>query len=376
MVTRLMRLGAALLVRSGSLVKKGARGDRGRVSAHPRIRRGDVVEVRSAPEILAALDGQGRLEGLPYMPEMRQFCGRTFRVFRRADLVCVEGLNGRRWMKNAVLIEDVRCDGSAHGGCQRGCLVFWKEQWLRKLTPSEARTARVDAGSLVDLTPTPGADQGGSQPSSSPCATGTSGPPYSCQSAHLHEATEECSGWEPPQYLVDAANGNVALREFLAFAAGFVGRRLKRLVGLRPEQPWSQGRASTSKGALDLRPGEIVQVRSREEILASLDLRHRNRGLTFEQPMLEMCDRRFRVLRRVDRIIIETTGEMRPIRDTVVLEGVNCPLCPRANPFYWREIWLERVKEAREATGQTCDSSDAPRATPHVAVGAADRRTV
>jgi hypothetical protein len=349
-VTRLMRLGAALLVESGSLVKKGARGNRGRVSPHPRIRRGDVVEVQSAPEILATLDGQGRLEGLPYMPEMRQFCGRTFRVFRRADLVCVEGLDGHRWMKDAVLLEGVRCDGSAHGDCQRGCLVFWKEPWLRKLTAGELHTAGLEEGTSLDPGPAIGADQEGLQLSSFQSTTGATGARYSCQSAHLHEATEECPGWEPPQYLVDTANGNVALREFLAFAAGFVGRRLRRLVGLRLEEPWSQGKASTPGGALDLRPGEIVQVRSREEILASLDPRRRNRGLTFEQPMLEMCGRRFRVARRVDRIIIETTGEMRPIRNTVVLEGVNCSYCPRANPFYWREIWLERVKDTREAT--------------------------
>jgi hypothetical protein len=375
-VTRLMRLGAALLIQSGSLVKKGARGNRGRVSGHPRIRRGDVVEVRSAREILATLDGQGRLQGLAYMPEMRRFCGGTFRVFRRADLVCVEGLDGRRWMKDAVLLEDVWCDGSAHGDCQRGCLVFWKEQWLRKLTAGERRTARSDDGTHLAPAPPPGADQEGVQLSPSQSAAGRSGAPYSCQSAHLHEATEECAGWEPPQYLVDAANGNVSLREFLAFAAGFVGRRLKRLVGVRLEEPWSPGKASAPGGALDLQPGEIVQVRSREEILASLDPRRRNRGLTFEQPMLEMCGRRFRVQRRVDRIIIETTGEMRPIRNTVVLEGVNCSFCPRANPFYWREIWLERVEDTREVTRHSCDHSLAPGGTPHNSVTAADRRTV
>ena len=36
-----------------------------------------------------------------------------------------------RLMKSAVFLADVRCDGSAHDGCQRNCLIFWKEAWLK-----------------------------------------------------------------------------------------------------------------------------------------------------------------------------------------------------------------------------------------------------
>ncbi|HKT53112.1 MAG TPA: hypothetical protein VJP88_01570, partial [Caulobacteraceae bacterium] len=39
------------------------------------------------------------------------------------------------------------------------------------------------------------------------------------------------------------------------------------------------------------------------------------------------------------------------LKDTVVLAGLTCTgvmakNCPRSNPLYWREIWLERVDEA------------------------------
>ena len=37
---------------------------------------GDLIEVRSAAEILATLDERGELENLPFMPEMLKFCGR------------------------------------------------------------------------------------------------------------------------------------------------------------------------------------------------------------------------------------------------------------------------------------------------------------
>ena len=39
---------------------------------------GDFVEVRSKEEILATLDSSGRLDGLPFMPQMFKYCGRRF----------------------------------------------------------------------------------------------------------------------------------------------------------------------------------------------------------------------------------------------------------------------------------------------------------
>ena len=42
------------------------------------LRTGDWVEVKSALEILESLDGDGTLDGLPFMPEMMDYCGRQF----------------------------------------------------------------------------------------------------------------------------------------------------------------------------------------------------------------------------------------------------------------------------------------------------------
>ena len=95
------------------------------------FRRGEVVSVRSLNEILATLDRDGKLEGLPFMPEMAQFCGATFTVHRRAEKTCVEGV-GMRGLRGTVFLAGLRCDGSAHGGCERRCLLFWKEAWLKR----------------------------------------------------------------------------------------------------------------------------------------------------------------------------------------------------------------------------------------------------
>jgi len=49
---------------------------------------GDWVEVRSKEEILRTLDKQGKLDGLPFMPQMFKYCGKRFRVYRRAHKTC------------------------------------------------------------------------------------------------------------------------------------------------------------------------------------------------------------------------------------------------------------------------------------------------
>src|ERR1041384_6794496 len=53
-----------------------------------RLMPGDVVEVRSAGEILSTLDADGTLDKLPFMPEMLAFCGRQFRVTAQAFKTC------------------------------------------------------------------------------------------------------------------------------------------------------------------------------------------------------------------------------------------------------------------------------------------------
>src|SRR6266540_4261362 len=101
------------------------------------LRAGELVEVRSEAEILATLDEKGELDSLPFMPEMRQFCGGRFRVYKRAVKLCdTISWTGMYRMENAVHLEGVRCDGQAHGGCQAGCNTYWKEAWLGGSTPT------------------------------------------------------------------------------------------------------------------------------------------------------------------------------------------------------------------------------------------------
>src|SRR5262249_53320403 len=109
------------------------------VPGEPRLHAGDWVEIRSREEILGTLDNQGQFDGMPFMPEMFAFCGKRFRVAKRAHKTCDTAytFKGRK-MRDAVHLEGLRCSGEAHGGCEAACLIFWKTTWLRPVCGGEA----------------------------------------------------------------------------------------------------------------------------------------------------------------------------------------------------------------------------------------------
>ena len=111
-------------------------------------------------------------------------------------------------------------------------------------------------------------------------------------------------------------------------------------------------------------------MKSQEQILKTVNHRNRNRGLSFDEEMVEFCGKTFPVLRRVEKIINERTGEMMHFaNDCIMLDGATCNarfkdkrlFCPRHIYPYWREIWLTRVDgRGRELTAQPAETrSDA-----------------
>jgi hypothetical protein len=100
-------------------------------------------------------------------------------------------------------------------------------------------------------------------------------------------------------------------------------------------------------------------VKSYEEILATLNHHsNSNRGLYFDAEMVPFCGKEFLVRTRIDRFIDERTGYVRRLKTpAVILEGCCCQacysdkrmFCPRGIFSWWREIWLERVSEAKRA---------------------------
>jgi hypothetical protein len=105
---------------------------------------------------------------------------------------------------------------------------------------------------------------------------------------------------------------------------------------------------STPAESLNLRSGEWIEVKPMEGINQTLDETGHNRGLFFFPDMHSLCGKQQRVERRIEKIIVDGTGEMRQLSNTVYLENSHCGCvyaltgCPRGEFSYWREIWLRR----------------------------------
>lgn len=348
---------------------------------------GDVVEVKPAEVILAGLDDRGEFEDLPFMPEMLQFCGRRFVVDKIAFKACDTATwTGLRRMTDAVHLAGVRCDGQAHGGCQAGCLVFWKTAWLTRVSgpspnghtlertarrPSVPEQSRPQERVEARATASPPACSGCTRERLTEVAHGAcrprdagatpDRPVYSCQATELTRAAPVgIPFWDVTQYVQDVRTGNAAaLKVLRGIAIGafnlvqdLTRRKLPERFRIRGGRrfPFIHGTASrTPAEKLDLQPGDWVKVKSIEQISATLNADNNNRGLSFDPEMLKYCGRTAKVLRRVDRIVDESSGRMLEMKTPcIVLADVICTAdyhrsCPRGVYSYWREIWLERV---------------------------------
>lgn len=328
---------------------------------------GDIVEVKSATEILATLDDQGALAALPFMPEMLQHCGRRFAVDKRAEKVCdtiSAPSTGSRRLPDTVLLGDLRCDGSAHGGCQAECRLYWKEEWLHRVeggqrtTPEALDERRVTLERLVNRSAAKTVEMDGKAKSM-----------YRCQATELVRASGHLRVWDPRPYLREYTCGNVPLDRFLRITARAAIQEPLRKLGLVSRVHLKgPGTPAAPEPPLALEPGEWVQVKTRDEIARTLNPKGRHRGLWFDREMLPHCGRTYRVRGRVTRIVDERTGFMLEMKnDCVTLEGTACSgdlshgrwFCPRQIYPYWREIWLRRVDPSTEPRSGGCTDQPA-----------------
>ena len=316
------------------------------------MRTGELVEVRPADEILASLDDGDALEGVPFMPEMLQYVGRRFRVSHRVEKICdtAGGTYVSRRMRGTVMLEDLRCDGSAHGGCQAGCRLYWKEEWLRPAEPGTGASFESDETPMAELKARSSAGTRTIRElEGAPTET------YRCQATEALAASEPLNRYDPRQYVRELISGNVGPIRLLRVAMRAFSINMRRRLGLLGYVPLQRdGKPAVTGESLGLRPGDLVQVRSPEEIAPTLDEKGTTRGLFFDWEMIPYCGGTYRVSDRVERFIDDRTGKLIEISsDCIILDGVVCTgerssnrwLCPRAIYPYWREAWLRRVDE-------------------------------
>jgi hypothetical protein len=311
---------------------------------NPKLRPGDLVEVKTPYEIAHTLDAEGTVQQLPFMREMVEYCGRRFRVSRRVVKICASGMKTGSTLRgfktdDVVLLDKLRCSGADHDGCQKLCVILWREAWLRKVdeatppspvqpTDREQLRARLKTMAGPNL--------------------------YFCQASELLKATKLLPKLEGYATCIkDIRAGNCGPVEMARRIGIFLFWKVHRaLLG-----PYAHRNSkSTPTETLKLQAGELVEVKSMESIRETLDHTASNRGLWFSPNMRLLCGRQRRVERRIEKLIVDGSGEMRRLRNTVFLEGslCSCPHiafggCSRAEYVYWREIWLRRSETPAEA---------------------------
>jgi hypothetical protein len=277
-----------------------------------------------------------------------------------------------------VHLEELRCNGAAHGGCQAECLFFWKGAWLE---PADVEGAARAVSNAHDRGGANGAQVSCSEEVLREKTTRLGDTPeelrYVCQATELYRATKPLKYWNPLPYLRDVTSGNFrlghvlgvlllgALRVTIRYVKGYRAQiALYNKIAKRLGKPdyasiamW-KGDIPVSTPTPDapnsFKPGDWVRVRPISEIKATLNVKGQNRGLYFDSDMSPYCGRRLRVRGLVTQIIDEPTGKMMRMKNPcITMDGVICNseygdgrlMCPRGTLSYWRPSWLEVAGE-------------------------------
>jgi hypothetical protein len=243
--------------------------------------------------------------------------------------------------------------------------MFWREAWLKRVgpegssEPAPKSAPAADGCTLRDVERAAVVDADRQR--------------FRCQIIQLKDFTQPLRWWDVRQYVRDVMTNDVKIGtvvQAFCFAAyrklTEIGIGYRAFTGLydwvqarrgRPPFPLRGGKCEkTPTAVLGLKPGELVRVKSYDEILATLDRNLKNRGLWFDAEMVQYCGNTYRVSRRVTRILDEKTGKMLQFSNPcIVLQDLFCRatktkyrlFCPRNIPIYWREIWLERAAPGR-----------------------------
>jgi hypothetical protein len=133
-------------------------------------------------------------------------------------------------------------------------------------------------------------------------------------------------------------------------------RKVKRFLSL--DRRWQsedirfndRNRQSTNmRRLLKLSSGDLVRVKNKEEILATLDNEGKLKGCSFISDMWKYCGTTQTVLKPVTRFVDERNYKVMTSKGLVLLKDVMCTgtdfygRCDRSCLFFWREEWLDLV---------------------------------
>ena len=292
------------------------------------------------------------------MPEMLEHFGKEFTVTTRVERACdTVTYAGVRRLPDTVILDDERCNGSGHAGCQAQCRLYWKEAWLEPV----ADGTRTRVGSSAD-----GFDELERLVTANTTTAGSTPEDmvFMCQATELVHAGESVSWYDIGSFIRELTTGNVRPLRWVYVMVRIVLHEVGLRLGLttrgfspfRPRQlPARRAELPAPRG---LQVGELVQIRSKEKIRETLNRDGMNRGMSFDKEMVPYCGRTARVQSKVARFVDEKTGRMVELAsDAYILEGVVCRsyrsdkrwFCARAIYPWWREVWLDAEDGAPDA---------------------------
>jgi hypothetical protein len=158
-----------------------------------------------------------------------------------------------------------------------------------------------------------------------------------CQLYELHLTGEELSRFKRILHF-----GKRSLR-FLKNRAILLNHTLNRFINRK-------SKSNVKPDVETLQPGDEARVKSKEEILKTLDGWRRYTGCRFMDEMWQYCGGTYQVYKKVDYMLDETTMKMKRCTNMVILDGLICngswpfKKCDRSCFFFWRTEWLEKVK--------------------------------
>jgi hypothetical protein len=129
---------------------------------------------------------------------------------------------------------------------------------------------------------------------------------------------------------------------------------IDKLLTLKGKNSYPSKAESNNKSVL-LKEGDLVRVRSKEQIKSTLDHLGKLKGCSFmEDVMSPYCDSVHRIHKVMERFVDERELRVKKCKGLVLLDGVLCQgttsfgRCDRSCYVFWREEWLEKIKKQPE----------------------------
>lgn len=130
-------------------------------------------------------------------------------------------------------------------------------------------------------------------------------------------------------------------------------KRVSAIITRKNSKSRNKGQFDTdiARGDKNLQVGDLVRVRSMEDIRSTLDQFDELKGCAFLEGMEQYCGTQQRIFKVMERFLDERDYKVKKTRGIVLLEEVYCqgtPVfgrCDRSCLLFWREEWLEKVAD-------------------------------